>query len=570
MSSWAWLYAHTWSFAEHPLTNDFANLLGWFPRSAEATTALVESTRQSGTAIYCDPKDGRFMGGVFGNVGAEPKLPEAVPANFPQVTEAQRLVKMKEMVRRGDDAKAFQLADSLLAAKDPAIRAQTQPVYDQLFQHLLEEVEQFKAFNAAFENHQTEVAWKLSRPLLNNIQRKARLALIERCGQLAKRMQEVDDYCQFMLKQAEQYREDFDFDPATGAPFTVMLDFDPVLTPDYTVEGHPVRAYRWTTSMTDLEYARLMGELAEEMQAQRRPDLAAKVFEAIRRDNALPMRNRLTAAYDLAQAQYQQGNTFEALELLKELLRQTEGAGVPIARKKSWSNEQVDGKAFDLLRKIRLYADEETDYTKCCGEPAPVPQPEPDVAKEINQLFDDLWQKFKGGMGGDHRAIREELVGRKDQVLPVLLYKLWKGEDAKQMLIFCGVMGTNAATAVPYLPSYICYNDSFPEMNNALGAFGGIGQPAACATPFLILAAEGTTSVFNAEASLRQVGPAPREVMPYLAKLLYHRNPGVCRRAAKAIIASAGLEATRFSEQDMVGSVRAWWQDEGSKKEWSH
>jgi hypothetical protein len=57
--------------------------------------------------------------------------------------------------------------------------------------------------------------------------------------------------------------------------------------------------------------------------------------------------------------------------------------------------------------------------------------------------------------------------------------------------------------------------------------------------------------------------------MPYLARLLYHQNPGVCRRAAKAIIASASLEAIRFSEQDMVGPVRKWWEDEGSKKAWS-
>ncbi len=570
MSSWAWLYSRAWSYAGHPLTNDFAKLLEWFPGSAEAATALVESTRQSGVSIYCDPKDGRFVGTVFANVGTEHKLPEAVPANFPPVTEAQRFFTMNEMARRGENAKAFQLADSLLAAKDPAIRARTQPVFDPLFKHLLEEVEQIKAFNAAFENHQTEAAWELGRPLLNNIQRKARLVLIDRCGQLVKKMRDVDDYCQFLVKQAQQYQEDFDFDPATGAPLTVMLDFDPVLTPDYTVEAHPVRAFRWTTPATDLEYARLMGDLAEEMQAQRRPDLAAKVFEGIRRDNALPMRNRLTAAYDLAQAQYQQGNAFEALELLKELLRQTEGAGVPIARKTSWYSGQVDGCAFDLLRKIRLYADEEIDYTKCCGEPAPVPRPDPALAKAMNQLFDELWQQeLKGAAGGNARSIREQLLAQKDQVLPVLLYKLWIGEDAKQMLILCGEMGTNAAAAVPYRPGYVCYNDSFPELNNALRAFGGIGKPAACATPFLILAAEGTTSVFNAEYSLRVVGPAPRGVMPYLARLLYHQNPGVCRRAAKAIIASASLEAIRFSEQDMVGPVRKWWEDEGSKKAWS-
>jgi hypothetical protein len=80
-----------------------------------------------------------------------------------------------------------------------------------------------------------------------------------------------------------------------------------------------------------------------------------------------------------------------------------------------------------------------------------------------------------------------------------------------------------------------------------LAAFGRIGKPAACAVPFLILAAEGTTATFNAESSLKRVGPAPRRVMPYLARLLYHQNPGVRKRAADAIIVSAALDpvATR-------------------------
>ncbi len=134
--------------------------------------------------------------------------------------------------------------------------------------------------------------------------------------------------------------------------------------------------------------------------------------------------------------------------------------------------------------------------------------------------------------------------------------------------LFAANWGPTRQPYVPYLPRYVCYSDSFPEHNNALSAFCGIGKPAACATPLLILAAEGTTSVFNAEAALRRIGPAPRKVMPYLARLLYHPNPGVRSRAAKAIIDSADLEAKQFSEQDVVGSLRKWWEEEGSNKEW--
>jgi hypothetical protein len=291
------------------------------------------------------------------------------------------------------------------------------------------------------------------------------------------------------------------------------------------------------------------------------------VFDAIRHNDALPARNRLTAAYDLAHAQYQQARPFEALELLKELLQQTEGTGTLIARKTSWTSGQVEGAAFDLLRKIRLYTDERTDFARCCGEPAPVPAPDPALAKEMNQLFDQLWKDFKAG-GAEGQAVREKLLAQKDRVMPVFLYKLWKGEDAQSLLAFCSDLGTNAAAAVPYLPRYVCYCEDFPQVNNALGAFGGIGKPAACATPLLILAAEGTTSVYNAEASLRRIGPAPKSVMPYLARLLYHQNPGVCLRAAKAIIASAGLGNRHFPEQNAVESVANWWEEEGCKQEW--
>jgi len=90
MSSWAWLYSHAWSYSEHPLTNDFARLLAWFPTSSEATTALEEVTRKSGGSTYCDPKDGHFMAAVFTNVGAAARraLPEAAPSTAPPVTAA--------------------------------------------------------------------------------------------------------------------------------------------------------------------------------------------------------------------------------------------------------------------------------------------------------------------------------------------------------------------------------------------------------------------------------------------------------------------------------------------------
>ncbi len=250
-----------WSYPEHPLTRDFARLLEWFPNSPEAATALAEVTRKSGNATYADPKDGHFLAAVFANAGSGRTPLEAAPPDRPAGHGGATVGPAEgTCAARADNAKAWLAADSLLEAKDPAIHAEAQHAYDELLKHLLEDDRQINAFNAAFENRQTEAAWKIARQLLHNIQRKPRMALIERCGQLLKATKNVDALFQFVFEQAEQYKEDFDLDPVTGAPLTVILDF--------TLEGNPARVERWTTPGPDFEYARLMGDLADEMRAE--------------------------------------------------------------------------------------------------------------------------------------------------------------------------------------------------------------------------------------------------------------------------------------------------------------
>src|SRR5208283_5822820 len=97
-----------------------------------------------------------------------------------------------EIRSRGDDARAWLVADSLRDSKDPAIRAQAQPAYDALLKRFVEQDQQFKAFNAACDRRQTEAALNLGRQLLSSIQRKARLAVIDRCGGLLKKKGNVD------------------------------------------------------------------------------------------------------------------------------------------------------------------------------------------------------------------------------------------------------------------------------------------------------------------------------------------------------------------------------------------
>lgn len=58
---------------------------------------------------------------------------------------------------------------------------------------------------------------------------------------------------------------------------------------------------------------------------------------------------------------------------------------------------------------------------------------------------------------------------------------------------------------------------------------------------------------------------------PYLAKLLYHKNPGVRKRAAKAILQTPRLQATDIhdkSDEELIAFVREWWETDGMKVQW--
>ena len=120
-----------------------------------------------------------------------------------------------------------------------------------------------------------------------------------------------------------------------------------------------------------------------------------------------------------------------------------------------------------------------------------------------------------------------------------------------------------------------CTGDSYP-LNQiygcALRALAGIGNPAACATPVLILASEANPEYpFNAAVALEKVGTPPKSVVPYLAKLLFHRSASVCKMAAKAIIGAGNLDKNQFTGktgEPLILALRQWWEEQGSKQEW--
>jgi hypothetical protein len=59
--------------------------------------------------------------------------------------------------------------------------------------------------------------------------------------------------------------------------------------------------------------------------------------------------------------------------------------------------------------------------------------------------------------------------------------------------------------------------------------------------------------------------------MPQLAQLLYHKNPEICKMAARAVIETASLDQNQFEknpDEQLVLSVRQWWEEQGVKQAW--
>jgi hypothetical protein len=280
------------------------------------------------------------------------------------------------------------------------------------------------------------------------------------------------------------------------------------------------------------------------------------------------LEKRLTAAYDLAMLEQAQGKTFEALDLLKDVLRQTEGTGLPLRRNNSWS-QSIESAAFDALRKIRVYADADVEICDCCGKVPDEPPQKPANFEAMNRLLETLWRQQIGEVT-NLPPIDQQLIAHKEELLPVVIYKLRTGQEVSHMLVFCGDFGTNALPALPVIMKIIQRGEPFQDYNNALYALEAMGPAAGCAKPLLILARENADNG-NFNYAFKRIGPAPRRVMPQLASLLYHKNTEVCRLAAEAVIETSGLERKQFknvSIERQVNMVRAWWENTGSQQSW--
>lgn len=547
--------------APNRLTNDFVPLFQWFPKSGEAASLAERTNHGEGKYTLVDPADPKYLSPVYTNwIGRnfDVRVPSRGPKYAPQpFTDEQCFARLSQFMKEGRTAPAWALANVLLRSGKPSVQTQAKPAFDKLLDTAVSEHERFNNFKAAVAAGEPQRIIREGETLLKCFDRRERAEVIKQCSEAIKKQR--GDQLKFLFEQASQYRNDFLLDPLTGAPgnnkeFQLLENsrlVQPVIVGDYGYEP-------------------IMGTVAELAASQPASELTKEIFVYIRNDWSLPLEKQLTAAYDLAILEQARGNTFEALDQLKELLRQTEGTGLPLRRNNIWS-QSIQEAAFDALLRLRIYADSDLDLGECCGKIAAEAPQKPVNFEEIDRKIHELWAQRPGMVTNSAPPIDAQLMADKDALMRVVIYKLSAGQEEAFIMSFCADLGTNALPALPYIARIIQRGGPFPAYNNAILALGSLGSAAACAKPLLILAQEKEDNG-NFASALRGIGPAPRRVVPQLARLLFHKNPDVCKRAAKAMLETAGSELRPYqdlADAQQVAQLRTWWEQTGAAAHWN-
>ena len=315
---------------------------------------------------------------------------------------------------------------------------------------------------------------------------------------------------------------------------------------------------------------------ANDQSANKYYEDAKGFYEIIHQSPYVGQAKRLTAAYDLATDYYAQKKFFEASELLKEIMTETEHGSMQFDRAYTGGGDLRDS-AFTLLKKVRLYGDAELDMNQCCGPSPQIQKPSAEEAARIESLFHQWANAGTPGseLGEEKARTRAALASHGQAVLPLLIRELELGKVARWQLFWMfSELGPNAAPAIESILPFVGGSDR----NDGLGAMNTlikIGRPtASCSIPILIATAEQDDPYLrlSAEETIRVLSPAPSRTIPYLARLLYHQNPAICRRSAKAIVVTAGLSGPGYAEktgEDLVLAVRKWWEETGGKIDWA-
>ncbi len=550
--------------APNPLTNDFARLLQWFPDSYEARNLVEVTNHGEGSYVYVTVKDRRYLGAVFTNnaILSQPVATKLASASAPMVTDEQRLARLNDYLKQNRPAPAWQLANALLTATNFAVQSQVEVIHSNLLQVIVRQSGQFQEFTAAVTVKQSQKILELGRPLLNGVDRRQRAEVIKQCGEVIGKQEGAPAQLSFLFEAARQYRNDFLLDPADPTKGVPANNIEYQVLENSTLVQPVVYG-------KDYAYEPLMEKVAGIVHELPPSELTKAILDYIQDDTSLPPEERLTAAYDLAMLKQAQGENFEALDEFKEILRETEGTGLSLKRNGMWS-QTIESAAFDALRKIRVYAGADGDVVACCGTfPDAAPQ-KPANFEVMNQKLDQLWRQEVGELGTNLPPAKEQLLADRANLFPVMLYKLRAGQEVSHTLLFCSELGTNALPALPVIAQIIHRGEPFQDYNNALAALGALGRAAGCAKPLLILARENAENG-NFKYAFKQIGPAPRRVMPQLAFLLYHQNPAICKLAARAMVETARLDPARFKkmpDDQLVVSLRDWWEKDGCKQDW--
>jgi hypothetical protein len=308
-------------------------------------------------------------------------------------------------------------------------------------------------------------------------------------------------------------------------------------------------------------------------------------LESIIETPEVPAETRFLAAYKLAVRDYEQANYFRATELLRNLVADDASARMIVAWGGSNGSTSIRDQAYDLLKHLRLVSDGELDFNQCCGRLQILPEPDVQTMEAMERLF----QQRVALAGSVGRPTAEQLdrnrqeMRRLDQVMisqyrdsmpSFLQRKIQQAGPGPETMGLCARLGTNALPLLPQIVAGVCQHDNNSTQNNALAALANIGPPAACALPVVILASEDKDVIMvrpAAQQTMQRLGIAPLRTVPYLARLLYHSNPAVSLKAAKAVMSSAALTqdfCAGLDDDEFVRKIQTWWENTGSWQAW--
>jgi hypothetical protein len=328
--------------------------------------------------------------------------------------------------------------------------------------------------------------------------------------------------------------------------------------------------------------ARLKAD-ADSLAASGHIEDAESLYELIMRTPEVAAYTRHTTAYDLAVWYYNRADYFHSTELLRELLADDTSVNTIL----SWTANNtfsVRDAAYALLKHVRLFDDGELDFSQCCGEVQSPPAADPAEMDALEALFKERmalsWSTGSPtaeSLDKTHQEmnrVEKEMLEQHRAALPTFLArKIKESGPGPELMGLCAQLGPQAGPLLPQIVAGVNHSNDSTQCN-ALWALANIGHPAAAALPMVILAEESDDSMMIQSAARMargKLGVAPRQTVPYLARLIYHPDPIVAQNAAESLAASAGLPVelrAGLSNEEFVQRVQDWWENTGSWQTW--